>query len=232
MTMVSHIVSCVIPVFNGERFIAEAIDSVRRQTCPVQEIIVVDDGSADRTADVLDKLGAGVTYVHQHHQGASAARRRGAALAGGEYIAFLDADDLWRPDKIARQLACMEADPSVGACTTHMQNFWMEEVGHERPAQSERLTAPQPGVASTVILRTRAYREAGPLDETLRHRDIQDLLVRVQSAGWSLTTLPDVLVDRRIHTSNVSRNRVDSGEQELLRLAAAALARRRNPTDG
>lgn len=230
MSRVTARISCIIPVFNGERFLAEAVDSVRRQSVPVYEIIVVDDGSVDRTAAVVAELGPNVTYVYQENQGASAARRQGAAMAQGEYIAFLDADDLWRPEKIASQLACMEAAPRLGACTTYMQNFWMAEVEGELPAQSERLTAPQPGVASTVFLRSAAYRAIGPLDETLRHRDIQDLLARLQAAGWAFTTLSEVLVDRRIHGSNISRNRVDTGEQELLRLAAAALLRRRAST--
>lgn len=231
--MPSAAVSCVIPVFNGERFIGEAIESARRQTLPLHEIIIIDDGSEDGTADLVSSLGADIRYFRQDNRGASSARRHGASRASGDFIAFLDADDLWRPHKTAVQLTCMKSQARLGACTTYMQNFWMADVDHERGRQAgDRLTTPQPGVASTVMLRSTAYHEVAPLDDSLRHRDIQDLLIRLRAAGWQLETLHEVLVDRRIHDRNVSRNRGDKGEQELLDLAAAALARRRTEVRG
>lgn len=226
--MTGHVdISCVIPVFNGERFIAEAIASVRRQTVPISEVIVVDDGSTDRTADVVAGLGD-IRYLGQANSGAPSARNRGMAAATGEFVAFLDADDIWEESKTALQLERFDADPRIGACTTYMQNFWMEEVENElEGSEVNRLTEAQPGVASSVMLRAGACREVGPLDTSLRHRDIQDWLIRMRGFGWRLETRNEVLVRRRVHSSNISRQRTDAGEQELLRLATAALLRRR-----
>ncbi len=225
-------ISCVIPVFNGERYLAEAVDSVRRQTVPISEVIVVDDGSHDRTAEVVAGLG-NIRYVRQDNSGAPSARNRGMALARGEFVAFLDADDIWEEDKTALQLERFAADPRVGACTTYMQNFWMQEVEAELETTNvNRLTEAQPGIASSVMMRSSVCRKVGPLDTSLRHRDIQDWLIRMRNLGWSLETRKEVLVRRRVHDANVSRQRCDSGEQELLRLATAALARRRAASGG
>lgn len=231
--MSTPLVSCIIPVFNGERFIGEAIHSVRRQTAAVDEIVVVDDGSDDATAQIVRSLGADIVYHRQSNQGATVARRTGAELARGEFFAFLDADDVWHEDKTKRQLGLMQQNPKLGVCTAWMQNFWSADVAGELDSlTSERLTEPQPGVASTAMLRARTYSQVGPLDESLRHRDIQDLMIRMRAAGWEVAIIEEVLVQRRIHDRNVSRNRSDTGEQELLRLAAAALARRRSAQSG
>jgi glycosyltransferase involved in cell wall biosynthesis len=215
-------------VHNGERFIAAAIASVLEQTVAVTEIIVVDDGSTDATAARVAEFGDAVTYVRQVNQGPVVARNAGIGRASGRYIALLDADDLWQPEKTARQLARLEDDPQLGACTTFMQNFWMADVAAESTdAANARLTAPQPGVASTFMARSSVFEDVGPFDESLKHRDVQDWLVRAQTRGWRIDTLPETLVRRRIHDSNCSRQRSDHGEQELLRLALATIAQKR-----
>jgi glycosyltransferase involved in cell wall biosynthesis len=222
-------VSCVIPVFNGERFLAQAIESVLAQSYPVVEIIVVDDGSTDRSADVARSFGREVRCVTESRRGQVATRNHGIRLATGDYIALLDADDLWEPVKIERQVAHFTTTPGLGACLTHQQNFWMAEVAGELTAGVDaRLTAPHPGAASTLMARRALFAEVGPLDESIQHRDIQDWMIRIETAGWVSATLEPVLVRRRIHDSNVSRNRDGRGENELLRLAQQALLRRRS----
>src|SRR5437667_12630279 len=108
------LVSVVIPCYNGERYLAEAIESVLAQRYEPLEIIVVDDGSTDRSAEVARHFGDAVQYVCQPHAGAAAARNRGVGLATGDLIAFLDADDVWTEGRLARQVQVLEADPSVG----------------------------------------------------------------------------------------------------------------------
>src|SRR5579863_4931679 len=97
-------VSVVIPTYNYARFLGQAIDSVLAQTCPVKEIIVVDDGSTDDTFNVLARYGPAVRALKQKNCGPAAARNRGVGIAGGDLIAFLDADDFWMPDKLAKQV--------------------------------------------------------------------------------------------------------------------------------
>src|SRR5438132_1599837 len=108
-------VSVVIPVYNGERYLADAIQSVRDQTYQNFEVIVVDDGSTDGSADVAQRFGEAIRYVHQANGGVCKARNAGIAAARGAYIAFLDQDDLWLPDKLAAQVTYLDSHPEVGA---------------------------------------------------------------------------------------------------------------------
>ena len=116
-------VSVVIPTFNCAAYLEEALRSVLAQTHPAREIIVVDDGSTDATASVVASFGAAVSYVFQANAGVAAARNAGMARARGDYIAFLDADDYWAPDKLETQLRLMAACPDVDLVCT---DFWLD----------------------------------------------------------------------------------------------------------
>ena len=106
-------VSVIIPTYNRARLLQEAVASALAQTSSVHEIIIVDDGSTDNTADVVSSMPPKVLYIHQQNSGLSAARNRGAAIATGEYLAFLDSDDLWEPEKLEIQLAVLQSCPGV-----------------------------------------------------------------------------------------------------------------------
>lgn len=110
-------VTAAIPAYNAQQFVGEAIESVLAQTRPCDEVIVVDDGSTDDTAAVVRSY-EGVRYVHQQNGGDAAARNRLAVEARGDLIAFLDADDVWLPRKIERQLECFEEQPRLGMVYT------------------------------------------------------------------------------------------------------------------
>ena len=116
--------SVIIPCYNYGSFLGEAIRSVQRQAITDLEIIVVDDGSTDNTPEVVGSIGdRRVCYVRTTHRGISAARNEGLSLARGEFIAFLDADDRWRPEKLSRQLAVMEAEPDIGGVFANFVRF-------------------------------------------------------------------------------------------------------------
>src|SRR5262245_10754564 len=99
------LVSCIVPVYNGEAFLGEALASIRAQRHRPIEILVVDDGSTDGTAAVVMAADAGIRYMRQDNAGGAAARNRGIGMARGTFVAFLDADDLWPPEKLERQIA-------------------------------------------------------------------------------------------------------------------------------
>jgi glycosyltransferase involved in cell wall biosynthesis len=121
-------VSVVIPCYNGAKFLREALESVLGQTHPVLEVIVVDDGSTDDSAAIAESFGTPVRVIRQSNQGESVARNRGIEAAVGAWIAFLDADDLWLPNKIAAQISA--ASPRTTIVGTAVRDQWMEE---ERP---------------------------------------------------------------------------------------------------
>ncbi len=129
------VVSVIIPTFNRREYVQEAIDSVLAQTYTDYEIIVIDDGSTDGTGEALrERYGNRVIYEWQENQGESVARNRGIALAQGEYIAFLDSDDLWLPEKLAKQVAYLEEHSEMGSVICQFLN--MDAAGNHIGAVS------------------------------------------------------------------------------------------------
>src|SRR5262245_59961185 len=127
--MPSPLISVVVPVLDGEPYLAEALDSILAQDHRPLEVIVVDDGSKDLSAEVAESYGDPVRVLRQAKQGPADARNRGIEAAGGDYLSFLDADDRYRPGKLSTQLTALEADPDADICQCVAENFW--ELGLE-----------------------------------------------------------------------------------------------------
>ena len=119
------LISCIVPAYNGERYLGQTIDSILGQTYRPIEVIVVDDGSTDRTADVAAGYGAPVRLISQPNAGPAAARNTGIEAARGVFLAFLDSDDLWHEEKLERQMQRFAARPELDYCVTHIRNFWV-----------------------------------------------------------------------------------------------------------
>ncbi len=223
------LVSCIIPVFNGARFLTEAVESIEAQSYRPIEIIVVDDGSTDSTDEVIAGLGERVRSVRQENRGPAAARNRGIAIASGAFIALLDVDDLWLPEKLELQMARFDADPDISLCTTQAEHFWELEVAEEADALRDELDAPRDtGWLNSAVVKRDLFDRIGMLDEDLFHLDALDFLMRAQEAGAKLEVLPQHSVRRRLHGSNMSRNR-DGEAEERMRLIQARLQRARSP---
>src|SRR5262245_2202743 len=116
-------ISALIAVHNGAAFVDAAIRSVLRQTLPPDEVIVVDDASIDRTGDVVANFGCSVRLLRRTHEGEAAALNAGITESKGEFLSFLDADDLWAEEKLARQKAALDANPLVDAVFGQMVQF-------------------------------------------------------------------------------------------------------------
>lgn len=187
-------VSVVIPAYNAEATIARAIDSALGQTVAVNEIIVVDDGSRDGTGAIVQHYGPPVRYFRQENAGASAAKNRALAEAKGEWIAFLDADDEWLPDKMAAQLATLKARPHLVWCFCRPR---LEPPGHDPDGLPRRsilhtlrkrgdlpsfLLAAATGLAiqtSGMVIRRDVLIEVGGFDETLPRGGDMDIWLRI-----------------------------------------------------
>jgi glycosyltransferase involved in cell wall biosynthesis len=225
-------ISCIVPVFNGERFLAETLDSILKQTCAPFEILVVDDGSTDGTPGLIRRYGSRVRYLWQANAGPASARNTGIAAATGEFVSFLDADDVWHPEKLARQMQRFEVRSDLGICLSHIQNFYMPEVSAEEQLRKDDPRArPIAGYSSVTLLARRALFEAiGGFDTTLQHGDDTDWFIRAERHGALLEVLPEVLVFRRLHADNRSRKWAARSREEYLRLMKQFVdARRAQP---
>jgi glycosyltransferase involved in cell wall biosynthesis len=223
------LVSCIVPVFNGERYLREALDSILGQTHRALEIIVVDDGSTDGTAAIVAGYRESVRYRWQPNAGPATARNTGIRAAIGEFIAFLDADDLWHPKKLATQLDGLAERPELGACVTHIQNFWAPELSREAEHFRDHPRAQaMPGYSSvTLLARREVFDRVGLFDTTLKHGDDTEWFFRASERGVSVDVVPEVLVYRRLHERSRSRRWAPRSRDEYIGLLKARLDRRR-----
>src|SRR5262249_463443 len=154
--MTSPLISCIVPVFNGERYLREALESIFNQTYRPLEVIVIDDGSTDSTPSVVAGYGERVVHLRQANAGPGAAPHLRLRAAHGEFVAFLDARDLWPPETLARQMARFEARPELDVSVTHLQNFWIAELQEEAARwRDHRLLRPLPAYSLTALLARR-----------------------------------------------------------------------------
>jgi glycosyltransferase involved in cell wall biosynthesis len=225
------LVSCIVPVHNGERYLADALDSILGQTRQPVEVIVCDDGSTDGTPGVAASYGGRVTCLRQANSGPCAARNLGVGSARGEFLAFLDADDIWVPEKLALQMARFEARPELEYSVGHVQNFL--EGAAPAGAVAPALLAAVPGFSVvTLVVRRRTFERVGGFDASLKHSSDTDWFLRAEEAGAVGEMLPDVLVRRRLHGANRSLQFAGRSRDEYLHMVKAALDRRRSRPGG
>jgi glycosyltransferase involved in cell wall biosynthesis len=220
-------VSIIIPCHNGERYVAETIRSVLGQGHDDLEIIVVDDGSTDRTREVVESLGAAVRYVRQARGGAARARNGGVTLASGAVLAFLDADDLWPDGALHALLAPLERDPELGMAVGHMEQFVSPELPDEARRQFRFSPEPVPArMCGSVLVRRSAFDLVGGFSTRLESGEFMDWILRAEALGVRSATVPEVVLRRRLHRLNHGVVRRDA-RQDYVRVVKAALDRRR-----
>src|SRR5262249_45302151 len=132
MTSDAPLISCIVPAFNAGRFLRETLTSITNQSYAPIEVIVADGGSDDDSLDIARSHGGGVRIVAERGLAPAATRNLGARAARGEFLAFLDADDLWHRDKLERQMQCFRDDRGLDLCVSHVQMFWDAAVADER----------------------------------------------------------------------------------------------------
>jgi glycosyltransferase involved in cell wall biosynthesis len=225
----------VVVTYHDERpeFLREAVQSVLAQTLEPVEVVVVDDGSARPCADLVSDLGRGVRYLHQENAGLGAARNAGVAATGGEFVAFLDADDVWPPDRLRALRDALAADPGAAVASGHVTQFLSPDLDVEERRRFAVPQQPQPGLlATTMLIPRRVTDRVGPFSTARQIHQTVEWIGRLSYHGLRVVTIPQVVLLRRIHRDNFGiRRRGERGD--YARALKVVLDRRRGgPSDG
>ncbi len=221
------LISTIIPVFNGARYISRAIESILEQGHPKIEIVVVDDGSTDNTAAVVKQFGAPVCYFYQENAGIAATMNHGVRRTKGDLFSFLDSDDYWLPGKISKQLEVLRQHPEIDMVFGHVKQFYSPELSKEYRDKYACPESPSPGHNSgSMLIRKASFFNVGFFDEKFATGSFNDWYMRAGAAGLQSMMLPDVFYMRRIHDANHGIVRRDKS-LDYVRVLKAHLDRQR-----
>jgi glycosyltransferase involved in cell wall biosynthesis len=220
-------VTAIVTAFECARYLSEAIDSVLAQTVRIDEVLVVDDGSTDGCASVVEGFGSRVRGIRQPHSGIGRARNRGLEEARGGWIAFLDGDDVWEREKTELQMRVAGNNPDADLIFGLAQNFVTPDVD---PAVAVRWHATK-GLAAAVVAggmlgKRSAIDRVGAFRTDLRVGEFVDWLIRARELGLSEQIVPRLVLHRRLHGGNTTL-REPAASSDYARLLKASLDRRR-----
>jgi glycosyltransferase involved in cell wall biosynthesis len=219
-------ICAIIPVHNCERYIGAAIESVLAQTRPVDDILVVDACSSDGTNAVLDRFGERIRSVRLARSGPNLALNEGVARTNAEILTFLDADDLWLPEKNERQSQVLAADPSAEAIFGAVRQFVSPDL--LKAGKAARMWDAQPGVSKiTLMIRRAAFERVGRFDESLSVVDFVEWYTRAATSHLRAVMLEEVVTLRRRHDANVGIVKRKEQRREVLLSLKRHLDRRR-----
>lgn len=197
------LVSVVIPLYNAAPFIGEALASIYGEGHPALDVIVVDDGSTDGSLAVAEERFPGIRAIRQNRAGIGAARNRGIAMAEGELLAFLDADDLWPAGRLAPLLAALAKLEGPGMAFGHVRHFLSPGLAPQNRSRFRCPPAPAPGYcAGAMVTHLADFRRVGPFEEDLRVGEFIGWLARARDLGLASKLVNAVVLERRIHGAN------------------------------
>jgi glycosyltransferase involved in cell wall biosynthesis len=214
-------ISVIIPVFNGERFLREAVESALAQTYAVREIIVIDDGSTDGSLALAHALP--VTVLSQSNQGVSAARNRAIERASGDWLAFLDCDDIWRPHKLKTQIELLQSDRAADYAVSSIHYF--VEPGAGLPSWFHVNSHGDYDISytpSTWLIPRDVWDRVGPFNESMRWVEDIDWLARANDLGLRFVRGEEPLVEKRVRDDSLTANvpEIKKGMLQALRESA------------
>jgi glycosyltransferase involved in cell wall biosynthesis len=219
------IVSVIIPVYNGQAFVGEALDSVFAQTFSSLEVIAVDDGSSDGSREVLEAF-PGVSLVCQDNQGVAAARNAGLQHCSGSFVSFLDQDDLWQAGKTASQVQYLLDHPVVDIVSCHT-DFFLDGID-QKPDWLRQERFSQPGKNFTLgscLLRRALFDSVGNFDTNYQMASDNDWFVRALDMGLEIAHTEEVYLKRRLHRGNHSQD--PRSVREMLAIHRQSIHRKR-----
>jgi len=231
MSAPQPLVSVIIPTYNRAHFLPAAIDSVLAQDYQPYELIVVDDGSTDGTAAILQAYPQ-VRSIFQPNQGQSVARNKGVAASRGEFIAFLDSDDLWSPNKLTLQVRFHLSNPQFGYSIAHAVTFYEADCPRASWPEPEMLNGPHASrIPSSLMVHRDVFERIGGFNPLFRLSEDLDWFLRAQDTGMILGILPETLLQRRIHDANISARQKETFLSSMLALKAT-IERKRAQSPG
>lgn len=219
-------ISVIIPVFNGEKYIEEAIQSVINQTYKPFEIIVIDDGSTDKTEEIVKQF-PGIRYFYQENSGTAISLNTGLSKVEGDFIAFLDSDDYWSKDKLENQVAYLDAHPETQIVFGHHRRFYTKANADLTSLEFEDTQRILPGYFKQALLaKSEVFNKVGLFDESIKMGDFLDWYRRASDLNVKMHHMDEVVFYRRIHGENSSlRNKEHI--TDYLRIMKSSMDRRR-----
>lgn len=224
-TSAQPLVSVIIPVYNGARFLADAVNNILAQNYPALEIIVVDDGSTDAIAEAVSQLPVDVRFFRQDNAGAAAARNRGIKDASGEFIAFLDVDDLWPARNLATLVEQLCAEPTLDVVKGYAQ-LMTYNADNDRYDYTGNPRESFPYYIGAALYRRRAFQTVGLFDSELQFAEDTDWFNRARELGIALQQRDEVTLLVRRHGTNMTHGK-SLVELNTLRVFKKTLDRRR-----
>ena len=215
------LVCILMPCYNAERFLAETLQSIRAQSHPLWELVAVDDGSTDQSAACISRFCPQARLLQGPHGGIGRALNLALPHARGRYLAFIDADDLWHPDKLNVQLQALNDHPEWDGCFVTVEQFWHDPQGRPAPPQ---ITGRHRGA---LLVRNSSFERVGPFREDLALAEFIDWCARAEDCGLRLGLLELPYYRRRIHDQNTTL-RPASDSKDFLKVLKATLNRRRS----
>ena len=226
----SPLVSTIITVYNGKNYLSEAIQSVINQDYPHIDITIIDDGSTDGSREVAQQFGTPVQYYYQNNTGIAAAKNHGIELSKGDFLAFLDADDLWTKNKVQQQMKVFNEDPTLDIVFSHVKQFHSSELSVEEKQKIWCSDELMPGIsAGTMLIKRESFFKVGLFDSQWRRGIFVNWYMRASEIGLRTHMLQDIHMWRRLHRTNHGIVNHDKSV-DYVRMLKASLDRRRSQT--
>ena len=228
MTKITPLISVILPVYNSEKYLREALNSVFNQHYTPLEIIIVDDGSTDGTSQIVKEYRGKVQYYYQQNEGPASARNLGIQKANGDFITFIDADDLWPDDKLMNQMRCFEKYPE-----TEIVQGLVERVDISKPNKPDESEVEEQlfihSNLGAMIIRRAVFDKIGMFDRNLTYHSDTDFWFRARESGIKILVDNKIALIYRIHGSNHTTGK-NTKSLGFARILKKSLDRRRNLT--
>ena len=227
--MNSNLVSVIIPVFNAEKYVAEAIESVLSQTYKNMELICINDKSTDNSLAILESFGNKIIIINNKDNcGTAESRNKGIRLAQGEFLAFIDNDDIWESNKLEVQMNHFRNDPALDVSFSYMRCFISPELSEEVKILRYYPPDSLPGyIPSTIVVRRTSFERVGYFDSRWENGESVAWMFMAKEVGLNFGVVDEVLVKRRIHKTNKGVLDSSTSKSEYFRIIKESLDRRR-----